>query len=67
MVRDAYTMYRVRGMIQAKISTNNASLYRQIFGTGHGTAIGRCKELGFDPDSNNSDYRISEKHLGVML
>ena len=63
LLRDALIMYRVRGMIQAKKSTSNASLYRQIFGTGTGTAIRRCMALGFDPYDNNSDFRIAERFL----
>lgn len=59
----ALIMCNARKIIKAKAKTSNAGLYMQLFGTGHGTAIRKCKELGLDPDSNKTCYTEIMNHL----
>ena len=54
--RDALIIARARGMIKAHRATSNGILYCDLFGTGMGTARERCRNLGLDPDSNETSY-----------
>lgn len=63
LVDTALIMSNARRLIKAKAKTSNAGLYMQLFGTGHGTAIRKCRELGIDPDSNKTCYNTMMNHL----
>lgn len=54
--RDAIIIANARKLIKASKKTTNCQLYMNLFGTGMGTAIKRCIDLGLDPDSNNTFY-----------
>ena len=61
--RDALVLSNARGMIQAHKSTSNGRLYRDLFGTGFGTARASCVDLGIDPDGNETSYNKMIAHL----
>lgn len=61
--RDALVMANARRLIKRKAATSNAGLYRDLFGTGHGTATARCRALGLDPGSNVTCYNTMMDHL----
>lgn len=48
--RDRRIMHNVRRLIR-RTRMSNAHLYSEIFGTGMGTAIERCRDLELDPDA----------------
>ena len=54
--RDALIMANARSLIKLKARSSNGRLYGELFGTGHGTARQRCRELGLDPDCNKTCY-----------
>lgn len=51
-------MANARRLIKAKRATSNAALFMNLFGTGFGTGFGtarqRCREIGLDPDGNET-------------
>jgi len=61
--RDALIMARARGMIKAHKSTSNGRLCSDVFGLGCGTGRDYCRELGLDPDSNETVYAKMIDHL----
>jgi hypothetical protein len=54
--RDALIMANARGLIKLKARSSNGRLYGDLFGTGHGTARQRCRDLGLDPNCNKTCY-----------
>ena len=54
--RDALVMANARRLIKANKITSNAKLFMELFGTGMGTAMKRCRELGLCPESNKTSY-----------
>ena len=61
--RVAIVMANARRLIKAKKITSNARLYSELFGTGHGTARQSCREIGLDPDDNQTNYTAMMKHI----
>lgn len=59
----ALIMSNARCLIKAKSKTSNAALYMQLFGSGHGTAMMKCRALGIEPDSNKTNYSEMMEHL----
>ena len=60
---DLLVMSNARRLIKAKARTSNGRLYSELFGTGMGTGLERCRKLGLDPDSNKTDYHATIKAL----
>lgn len=56
LFRDALIMANTRGRIKAHKSTSNGRMYSDLFGTGCGTGRSGARELGLDPDGNETDY-----------
>ena len=54
--RDALIMANARRLIKARRITSNGRLYMELFGTGMGTGRARARELGLDPDGNETSY-----------
>jgi len=61
--RDALILANARRLIKAHKRTSNQALYMELFGTGFGTAGHRCRKLGCDPSSNESDYSGMIEHI----
>ena len=55
----ALVMANARRLILRKRITSNARLYMELFGTGYGTARDCCRQLGLDPDTNETCYTQS--------
>jgi hypothetical protein len=47
-------MANARQIIKAKRVTSNAVLFMNLFGTGFGTANHRCRQIGLNPDGNET-------------
>ena len=47
-------MANARQLIKSKRVTSNAVLFMNLFGTGFGTANHRCRQIGLDPDGNET-------------
>ena len=66
--RDAIVMANARRLIKAKKITSNCRMYMELFGVGMGTARLACiKDLGIDPDSNETSYTKMIDHIGSRL
>tara|TARA_Y100000310_G_C20693205_1_gene823751 strand:- start:1757 stop:2071 length:315 start_codon:yes stop_codon:yes gene_type:complete len=51
---DILVMANARRLIKAHKRTSNARLCMELFGTGFTSATRYCREMGFDPDSNET-------------
>lgn len=56
LLRDALVMANARKLIRTKRITSNGRLYCELFGTGMGTGRAGARNLGLDPDSNETSY-----------
>jgi hypothetical protein len=50
----AKAMHGARGIMKSHKATANWLLYKSLFGTGMTTALKGCRELGLEPDSNET-------------
>lgn len=54
----ALVLTNARRLIKAHKSTSNARLCSDIFGMGCGSGRQYCRELGLDPDSNETNFTV---------
>lgn len=54
----ALVLVNARRLIKAHKSTSNGRLCSEIFGMGCGTGRQYCRELGLDPDSNETNFTV---------
>jgi len=66
-IQIALVMSNARRLIKARKKTCNARLYSELFGSGGGTAIKVCRELGLDPDGNQTCYTVMANHIGRKM
>ena len=59
----AIAMANARCIIKKKRITSNGRLMRDLFGTGMGTALERCKAIGLNPDDNNTSLNAMFEHI----
>jgi hypothetical protein len=57
-------MANARQLIKANKATSNGKLFMNLFGTGFGTARSRCRQIGLNPDSNETSLSIMTPFLG---
>lgn len=59
----ALIMANARRLIKAHKATSNARLYAELFGAGNGTARCFCRDVGINPDGNETSFNGMMKRI----